>query len=287
MNKILMFPGQGSQKKGMGAELWTEFPAETEAAGKILGYSVKDLCLEDTRDELNLTQFTQPALYVVNALSFQNWLKSEDPSSVRAFIGHSLGEYNALMAAGVFDFETGLKLVQERGRLMSQAKGGGMVAVIGLSPDQIQSALGGAGIDSIDVANFNSPEQTVVSGPKEVMEQVAEVLKSAGAKRALPLPVSAAFHSRYMKPASEEFRSFLNPFDFSAAKTEVIANATATAYPSDPDSIKDTLASQIAAPVRWTDTVKGLLSNHSECEWLEVGPGTVLTGLLKRIRPAV
>lgn len=287
MNKILMFPGQGSQKKGMGADLWTEFPAQTEAAEKILGYSVKDLCLEDTRDELNLTQFTQPALYVVNALSFQNWQKTEDPSTVAAFIGHSLGEYNALMAAGVFDFETGLKLVHERGRLMSQAKGGGMVAVIGLSPDQIQAALDGAGIDSIDVANFNSPEQTVVSGPKEMMEQVAEALKAAGAKRALPLPVSAAFHSRYMKPASEEFRGFLDQYDFSAPKTEVIANATATAYPSDPDSIKDTLASQIAAPVRWTDTVKGLLANHPDSEWLEVGPGAVLAGLLKRIRAAV
>ncbi len=113
-----MFPGQGSQKKGMGAELWEEFSKESTVASEILGYSVKELCMEDPRNELNLTQFTQPALYVVNGLSFLKWLQTNDLETVHALIGHSLGEYNALMAAGVFDFETGLKLVQERGRLM-------------------------------------------------------------------------------------------------------------------------------------------------------------------------
>ncbi len=162
-----------------------------------------------------------------------------------------------------------------------------MVAVIGLKPDQIQSALDSAGIQSIDVANFNSPEQTVVSGPREDMDKVAETLKSAGAKRALPLPVSAAFHSRYMKPASEEFRGFLNGFEFSEPQVQVIANATAEAYPADPEKIKDILASQIAAPVRWTDTVQSLVKESVDAEWLETGPGAVLTGLLKRIKAAI
>ncbi len=285
-----MFPGQGSQKKGMGAELFSDFSAELRVADEILGYSMQTLCLEDPREELNLTQFTQPALYVVNALSYFKWKSDGNTSEVSAMIGHSLGEYDALMAAGVFDFSTGVRLVQERGRLMSLASGGGMAAVIGLAADEIQSALSVGGIDSIDVANFNSPEQTVISGPQDDIPKVVDVLKAAGAKRVLPLPVSAAFHSRYMKSASEEFRGFLNNFEFNAPAVPVIANATASAYPNDPESIKDILAKQIAAPVRWTEIIIDLLSAHPEpeceCEWLELGPNAVLAGLLKRIRAA-
>lgn len=164
--KVYVFPGQGSQSKGMGQGLFDKYPELTSKADKILGYSIKKLCLEDPDENLRYTQYTQPAIYTVNALMYLNKIAKtgEKPSFV---VGHSLGEYNALYAAGVIDFETGLKIVKKRGELMSRAKGGGMAAVIGLREEEVRDVLKENGIESIDIANINSCSQIVISGPKE------------------------------------------------------------------------------------------------------------------------
>ena len=280
MTQIVYFPGQGSQKLGMGEGLFDAFPEETAKADGILGYSIKELCLEDPREELNSTQFTQPALFVVSALAFFQREK-EGAAAADYLAGHSLGEYNALLAAGVFDFETGLRLVQKRGALMAAASGGGMAAVLGVGPDRVKEIIETNAFESIDVANFNSPAQTVISGPEEGLSLAQKAFNEAGVKAFIPLKVSAPFHSRYMQPAADEFAEFLKGFHFAEPKIPVIANTTAEAYP--PGGVADLLARQISSPVRWLDTVKFFLS-QPEPEFTEVGPGRVLSGLLAKIK---
>ena len=163
MKQAYVFPGQGSQAKGMGKDLFAEFPQQVEEASRTLGYSLPTLCLDDPEQKLGLTQYTQPALYAVCALAYQRKLR--DSGRKPDFVaGHSLGEYTALFAAGVFDFATGLRLVQRRGELMGQATGGGMAAVVGLPADKIRQALAAAGMGTVEVANLNSYEQVVISG---------------------------------------------------------------------------------------------------------------------------
>ncbi len=283
MTRIYVFPGQGSQKVGMGAGLFEQFPNETAQADQILGYSIRQLCLEDPRKELDQTQFTQPALYVVNALSHLKKLR-ETSLGPDFLAGHSLGEYNALLAAEVFDFITGLKLVKQRGLLMSRATGGSMAAVLGLAIPVLREVLASPAFSGVDVANFNSPAQVVISGPSDQVNAVRPALESAGARMVIPLKVSAAFHSRYMKPASEDFRRFLDGFTFSAPRIPVIANVTAAPY--DGSSVKDNLSRQIASSVRWTDTIQ-LLLRQPDAQFEEVGPGLVLTGLIRQIKTSV
>jgi malonyl CoA-acyl carrier protein transacylase len=280
MTAIYLFPGQGSQKIGMGQGLFERFPRYVEEADDILGYSIRRLCLDDPQHCLNLTQYTQPALYVVNALSY--FADRDDDPSVKIdyAAGHSLGEYNALLAAQVFDFATGLKLVQKRAWLMSEASLGGMSAVIGLSLVQIQEVFQAAGVDTIDIANMNSPMQIVISGPVADLDRVDPACKAAGAKLIVRLNVSGAFHSRYMHKAAEEFRVFLNQQVFSPLSNSVIANSTAQPYAND--AIVDRLAEQIYSPVRWTESMMYLL-NTPEPQFKELGPQGVLTKLLKQI----
>ncbi len=272
-----MFPGQGSQTKGMGIELFSYFPEQIKQADEILGYSVKELCLDDPQQQLNNTEYTQPALYIVETLSFLARI-SEEPLP-NYLIGHSLGEYAALFAAGAFDFETGLKLVKKRGELMAKASGGGMLAVINLAEDRIKSLLQTNGLDSIDFANFNSPKQIVLSGPAADIAKANEILAQE-ALMCVPLKVSGAFHSRYMQSAADEFKQFVEAFQFSPLQIEVIANITAEPYINE--SAKENLVKQMTHTVLWTDTIR-YLKNQGESIFIEVGPGNVLTRLNAQI----
>lgn len=281
-----VFPGQGSQKRGMGQGLFDEvreYAAVEREVDALLGYSMRQLCLEDPDNRLKETQFTQPSLYVVNAL---HYYKAVSTSGRPAWLaGHSLGEYNALLAAGVFDFLTGLRLVQKRGELMAQAKNGGMGAVIGLDHSAIRKVLDGNGLESIDVANFNSPSQTVVSGPLDDIRRAGPFFEKAGAQMYIPLQVSAAFHSRYMGDAARAYAEFLAPMTFNAPQIPVIANATAQPYPAEgaSESVKALLARQITHSVQWTQTVRFLL-HQGVTQFSELGPGNVLTRMVQQIQ---
>ncbi len=274
-----VFPGQGSQKKGMGASLFDKFTELTAYAEKILGYSVKKLCLEDTDQRLNLTQYTQPALYVVNALSYYNKLE-ETGVSPDFVAGHSLGEYNALLASGSLDFATGLKMVQKRGELMSQAVGGAMAAILKSDEKTISAILKQNNLTAIDIANYNAPAQTVISGLYEDVRRAANIFKEARLRCTI-LKVSGAFHSRYMRPAREEFENFLKNFQFSSLKIPVISNVHARPYSQN--KIMANLADQMTSSVQWTETVR-YLKAQGEMEFEEVGPGKVLANLIKRIQ---
>jgi malonyl CoA-acyl carrier protein transacylase len=281
MALVCVFPGQGSQKVGMGAGLFERFPDVTRAADEILGYSLAELCLSDAQSQLGKTEFTQPALFVVNALTF--FARREDKKTAADFLaGHSLGEYNALLAADVFNFETGLKLVQKRGQLMSRARGGAMAAVMGIEPARMSELLSKLPGGGVDIANYNSPSQTVISGPEDDLRQAIPKLKEAGAV-VIPLKVSGAFHSRMMKAAQKEFTEFIESFQFAAPKIPVIANATASPY--EASETKETLARQIASPVRWVESIRFLLAK-GEVTFEEAGPGNVLTKLINQIRSA-
>jgi malonyl CoA-acyl carrier protein transacylase len=279
MSTICVFPGQGAQKQGMGEALFDRFPEEVALVDGILGYSIRELCVENPEERLANTKYTQPALFTVSALGFKA-RQADGGSSVDFLAGHSLGEYTALFAAGGFDFETGLRLVQKRGQLMSEVVGGGMAAILGLAPEAIQQALTDGGFTEIDLANQNSSKQTVIAGPKQEIVACAPVLAAAGGK-VIPLAVSGAFHSRQMKPVAEQYREFLGDVSFGELKTTVIANVTARPYVQE--EIADTLARQIASPVLWSDSVAYLL-NQSDPEFEEIGPGKVLSGLIRQIK---
>ena len=275
-----LFPGQGSQAVGMGGDLFARFDALTAKADKILGYSIAKLCLSDPQQQLNLTQFTQPALYTVNALMYFHRYE-EDGKQPDFVAGHSLGEYNALLAAGVFDFETGLRLVQKRGELMSQAANGGMAAVIGLPAQTILDLLAQNNLTQVSIANYNSHKQLVISGQKDQVEQAQGLCQNAGAMMVVPLKVSGAFHSPLMQTAQAEFAEFIKSMTFNAPLMPVIANLTAAPYAAT--DVAKNLAEQISNPVRWTDTIM-YLTEQGENILVEIGPGNVLTGLVKRIR---
>lgn len=278
----VIFPGQGAQKVGMGADVFPLFPDLVKKADAILGYSIEKLCLEDPEQQLNLTQFTQPALYIVSAL---NYLKMQEngelPQSATFFAGHSLGEYNALLASGAFDFESGLRLAIERGRLMAEARDGGMAAVMKITPEQVRAELDELGFESIDLANFNTPSQTVISGPKEEVEAAVKALK-AKKIRAVALKVSGAFHSRYMKEAQDAFSEYMQSFSFSAPTGVVVANATAAPY--DLEALPTTLSAQISSSVRWIESINYLLDQGVE-EFVEVG-SNILTKMVTEIKGA-
>lgn len=281
MSVICLFPGQGSQSKGMGAELFDRYPDWTSAADAVLGYSIRELCVEDRRGELGLTQFTQPALFTVNALTYRARL--DDGGAVPDFLaGHSLGEFNALHAAGVFDFPTGLTLVRRRGQIMGQVSGGGMAAVIGMEPQTIQEVLSSTEAGRrLDVANFNSYDQTVIAGPKEDLAVVKDQFDAAGVRAYIPLNVSAPFHSRYMRGAQTAFAAFLHDVSFTAPQIPVISNVSGKPY--EGDLVRQTLSEQIGNSVRWLETIAYLL-DQSEPVFEEVGPGSVLTKLVAQIR---
>jgi trans-AT polyketide synthase/acyltransferase/oxidoreductase domain-containing protein len=261
--KAIIFPGQGAQFKGMGKDVFPLYPELEQSASDILGYSLKELCLNDPRGQLSQTQYTQPALFAVSAMHYYQQLESDaakqSASRPDFFAGHSLGEYNALLAAGAFSFETGLRLVKKRGELMGAISGGAMAAVLGVSAKEVQAMLDEHKLDQIDIANFNSPTQTVIAGSKAALAAAEQVFSTRGV-RCVVLNVSAAFHSRHMQSVQLEFAQFLQQFTFAKPATPVIANATARPY--DYTRIAETLAKQISSPVKWVDSIRYLMGQE-------------------------
>lgn len=272
-----LFPGQGSQRVGMGKELFETYKGYVEEADEILGYSIKDLCLADKEKKLGLTQYTQPALYIINALTY---LKEQESGVKPDFLaGHSLGEYNALLAGGVFRFADGLKLVMKRGELMGKANGGKMMAIKGFTKDEIAQHLQRSGLNGVDIANLNIPSQTIISGIAEDIEKAQHVFKEAGAHAVL-LNVSGAFHSRYMKPAAIEFEEYIKNFTFNEMKIPVVSNYTGRIHNNE--EIKDNMVKQIYNSVQWVDSIRYLWGKGVE-EFKQVGPGRVAITLATKI----
>ncbi|MBP5072410.1 ACP S-malonyltransferase [Pseudomonas chlororaphis] len=284
MITTFMFPGQGSQAKGMGGGLFERFKDLSTQADRVLGYSIKELCLGDPGGRLSHTQFTQPALYVVNALTY--YARLEDDATPADFVvGHSLGEFNALLAAGCFDFETGLQLVKKRGELMGQISGGAMAAILNANKNEIELTLARSGLNDVGIANYNTPSQFVISGPVGQVE-ASEALFQKSPMRYLRLNTSGAFHSELMQPAADVFAAFLNAFEFVNPTIPVVANFSARPYENK--RIADGLAKQIASPVRWCGSVEYLLElaagSGQEISFEELGHGEVLTRLVHTIR---
>ncbi|NDL61919.1 ACP S-malonyltransferase [Acerihabitans arboris] len=283
----MVFPGQGSQTVGMLAELAAQFPlieATFAEASEALGYDLWQLAQQGPAEELNKTWQTQPALLTASVALWRVWQQQggQQPSWLA---GHSLGEYSALVCAGVLDFAQSARLVELRGRLMQEAVPAGvgaMSAIIGLDNAAIEQAcLESAQGQVVSPVNFNSPGQVVIAGHKEAVERAGAACKAAGAKRALPLPVSVPSHCALMKPAADKLAQALENITFSAPTVPVVNNVDVRPE-TDPDAIRLALVRQLYNPVRWTETVQYLAAQGVEV-MLEVGPGKVLTGLTKRI----
>ncbi|KLU19473.1 malonyl CoA-ACP transacylase [Proteus mirabilis] len=283
----MVFPGQGSQAIGMLAELAEHYPIVTETfaqASDVLGYSLWDLVQNGPEEELNKTWKTQPALLAASVAIWRVWQEKQGKMP-QMMAGHSLGEYSALVCAGVIDFAAAIKLVELRGQLMQEAVPAGtgaMYAIIGLDNDAIAKACEEAAQGQVvSPVNFNSPGQVVIAGNKEAVERAGVLCKEAGAKRALPLAVSVPSHCALMKPAADKLAVALQEIEFKQPEIQVVNNVDVKAQ-TDANAIRDALVRQLYNPVRWTETVE-LIAEKGITQLLEIGPGKVLTGLTKRI----
>nr|WP_314401472.1 ACP S-malonyltransferase [uncultured Aggregatibacter sp.] len=289
MKKFAMvFPGQGSQTVGMLAELAGGYPIVQETfkqASEVLGYDLWQLVQEGPAEELNKTWQTQPALLTASVAVYRVWQQKYPELKPEVMAGHSLGEYSALVCAGVLDFQDAVKLVELRGKLMQQAvpEGtGAMYAIIGLDNDAIINACKQAEQgEVVSAVNFNSPGQVVIAGAKAAVERAAALCKEAGAKRALPLAVSVPSHCALMKPAADQLSVSLESITLKAPVVAVLNNVDVKAE-TDAVAIRNALVRQLYSPVRWTETVEKMAQNGVEV-LVEVGPGKVLNGLTKRI----
>ncbi|MDD7913624.1 ACP S-malonyltransferase [Polaribacter ponticola] len=285
--KAYIFPGQGAQFTGMGLDLYEKYPIAQELfekANKILGFSITDVMFEGTADQLKETKVTQPAIFLHSVILAKVLGDSFQPEMVA---GHSLGELSALVANGVLTFEDGLKLVSKRALAMQKAceiAPSTMAAVLGLADDVVEETCGE--IDGVVVAaNYNCPGQLVISGEIEAVEKACEVLTEKGARRALLLPVGGAFHSPMMEPAREELAAAIEATEFSNPTCAVYQNVVAKAVTS-PEEIKENLIAQLTAPVKWTQCVQAMIADGGT-EFIEVGPGKVLQGLMRKIDRSV
>lgn len=284
MPKTFLFPGQGAQKVGMGKDFYESSDnakKRFDEANEIIGRDLSDLIFSGPEADLKATQNTQPSLFVVEAVITD--LLKENGVIPAYTMGHSLGEYSALYAAGVYSFADGLRLVARRGELMAKAEKvspGTMAAVIGLSKEKLTEVLSKIDNGVVVPANENTPEQTVISGDIAAVESACEKLIAAGAKRAIKLPVSGAFHSPLMQKAADEFQLFLNEVSFNDAVCPVIANVTAEPETKG-DVLKGLLYRQLLSPVRWVDSMAWIKSNDA-ASCIEIGPGAVLKGLARK-----
>lgn len=287
MKKVaIMFPGQGSQVVGMGKEFFDQYEEVQrlyKTANEVLHKDIQNIMFEGPTEELTETENTQPAL-LLSSIAAYTLLMKENIKPVMT-VGHSLGEYSALVAAGALTLEEALPLVQTRGRLMEKAfpKGKGtMAAVLGMTEEDIKEALTDVSEGEIvDVANLNCPGQIVISGSVAGIDEAAEILKEKGAKRVLPLNVSGPFHSRLMKPANEEFSKSLNAVDIKDARIPVYANVTGEAV-TDKEEVKQLLIQQLYSPVRFEQSIENMLQEDIDA-FVEVGTGKVLCGLVRKI----
>ncbi|MET8655951.1 MULTISPECIES: ACP S-malonyltransferase [Streptomyces] len=282
--RCYVFPGQGTQKKGMGRSLFTRFPDLRRRADRVLGYPIEELCLENPERRLSETVYAQPAIYVVNAL---HWAAAqEDLPAADFFAGHSLGEYSALYAAGAFDFATGLALVRSRAELMSRISGGAMAAIVGVSEQIVEETLERHGANGVVIANHNAPEQFVLAGSREELARLRPVFeKTEGVRGFVPVRVSGPFHAPAMAPAAERFRSVLASVDVGRLRTPVVSNVTGRPFGHDAREVRDLLAEQIARPVRWSDSIR-YLRDAGVSDFTELGESKVLTSLIDRITTA-
>jgi len=285
--KAYIFPGQGAQFSGMGVDLYEKFSEAQELfekANKILGFSITDIMFEGTAEELKQTKVTQPAIFLHSTILAKILGDNFKPEMVA---GHSLGEFSALVANGVLTFEDGLKLVSQRALAMQKAceiQESTMAAVLGLDDTVVEETC--ASIDGIVVAaNYNCPGQLVISGEIAAIDKACELLTEKGARRALKLPVGGAFHSPLMEPAREELAEAIKNTTFGEPICPVYQNVVAKAV-LNPDEIKENLMKQLTSPVRWTQSIQQMIADGGT-EFIEVGPGKVLQGLMRKIDRSV
>lgn len=287
-----LFPGQGSQYVGMGADLYTTEAAAAavfDAADEALGFSLSKLCFNGPEDELRLTANTQPAILTAS-IAVLRVLNEKANIRPDFTAGHSLGEYSALVAADALAFEDAVQIVRARGQYMEEAVPAGqgaMAAIMGMERDALAAVcqeVTAAGY-AVQLANLNSPGQIVISGSAEGVARASEAAKAAGAKRAIPLNVSGPFHSMLMKPAAQKLADKLADYTVNDAYIPVVANVSAQSV-QEADHIRQALIEQVASPVLWEDTVRYLLEQGVD-RFIEIGPGTVLTGLVKKVDRSV
>ena len=283
--KAIVFPGQGAQFPGMGKSLYEENPkakALFEKANEILGFRITDIMFDGSEEELKQTKVTQPAIFLHSVI-----LAKTTPDFAPDMVaGHSLGEFSALVANGVLSFEDGLSLVFQRALAMQEAceiNPSSMAAILGLEDHIVEEICAGITEEIVVAANYNCPGQLVISGSTKGIEIACELLKSAGAKRALPLPVGGAFHSPLMEPAREKLQKAIEETQFHTPICPIYQNVSTTAV-TGVTEIKANLIAQLTAPVKWTQSVQQMVADGAT-EFVECGPGKVLQGLVKKINP--
>lgn len=281
-----LFPGQGSQAVGMGKDLYENFEAAKnvfDTADKVLGKSITTMCFEGPEDALKQTVNTQPSIVTMSIAAMEAF-RNEMNIAPDYVAGHSLGEYCAMFSAGVMSLESTLKAIQKRADLMAETKGGAMAAVLNASEEQLKAGLEeGSKVGYVDVANYNSPAQVVITGDETAVKAASDYLLANGVRRIVPLPVSGAFHSKFMENAGKEFENFVSGLELNNASIPVITNVDAIET-TDSADFRAKMPKQIYSSVHWTQTIEKMVSNGVEI-FIEIGPGKVLAGLNKKIAP--